>query len=651
MHAPSHEALRRHAATITAGACGLLVVLFGALSYSASLEKSATYDEPLHVLGGYMHRHHQDFRINPEDPALFGWLVSLPNPRDSLNVDVESQAYRAIVNEVGMQWPFIWITLYHTPGNDEQLVLNRSRAVCTILGVVLGAVIAWWSYRLAGAVAAVAATTLYAFCPNFLAHASIVKNDVPLSLVLLSLMFALWMVGLRGTLPRVAAVALLCGAALGIKYSGVLAGPLVVIALTLRAIAPTTWEVAGLKLVTWWQRLAGAVAICLLSAVVAWVCVWAVYGFRYKATPGSDEPFNMQNLEQLARVKELQAGKELQRIKMERRGETITDPALLTITTEELDAHQPAGIVRMILWLDQKQILPQGWLAGFLYTYATTLVRSTYLNGQIQNLGWWYFFPLAMLYKTPLATLAAAGGALGAALAGKLVLGRRNFRRLEWWGMACVLIAPVLYGATAINANLNLGLRHILPVYPFIFIGIGVVCAIVIARWQRVGLLVCSLLFIGLMVESILSWPSYLPFFNAAAGGERGGLHRLGDSNLDWGQDLKLLARWQEENPDTKLYLSYFGIADPESYGVKATHLPGGYIFAPYTGNPPQLPDQPGVLAISATNLQGIYLDALQVRPAYDQLRQHEPFGVLGGSIYLYRFPLPALPSDSAREN
>ena len=72
---------------VTFAICAALLVAFAGLSYSASLQKSATYDEALHVLGGYLKRHYHDYRLNPEDPALFSWIVSLPNSKSSLKVD------------------------------------------------------------------------------------------------------------------------------------------------------------------------------------------------------------------------------------------------------------------------------------------------------------------------------------------------------------------------------------------------------------------------------------------------------------------------------------------------------------------------------------------------------------------------------------
>ena len=638
---------------LTAGFCAALLVVFAALSYSAALKKSATYDEPLHVLGGFLHRHYKDFRVNPEDPALFGWLVSLPNPKSSLTVDLTNPRYGAIVEEVGHQWPFIWQTLYQTRGNDEQRVLNRSRAVCTAVGVILGALIAAWSYRLAGGAAAVGATALYALCPNFLAHASVVKNDVTLSCVLLAVCYTTWLVGRRASPLRLAALALLCGAALGVKYSGVLAGPVVALLLAVRALMPWPWEFVRLNLDTRGKRLAAALAACAACAVVAYGTVWAAYGFRFRPTPAADVYFNMSNLERLAKIKQLQARHERARMRIEARGETPTEENLPPITERAFREHRPPLAVRSVLWMNERGVLPQGWLAGFLYTFATTQLRSTYLNGEIQNVGRWEFFPLAMLYKTPAATLVAALGAaavtlvigrlkpkrLRAGVAAPATVAARELPRLDAWAHVCLWVAPILYGLSALSANLNLGLRHILPVYPFLFIGIGVVVAKVVARWRAIGFVAVELLALLLMIETLAAYPDFIAFFNVFAGGSRGGLALLGDSNLDWGQDLKALAQWQRENPGKKLYLSYFGIADPAYYGVKAQYLPGGYVFAT-SDNPQRNPDpgEPAVIAVSATNLQGIYFDPA-TRVAYHQMQLHEPLNVLGGSIYLYTYP------------
>jgi hypothetical protein len=131
-----------------------------------------------------------------------------------------------------------------------------------------------------------------------------------------------------------------------------------------------------------------------------------------------------------------------------------------------------------------------------------------------------------------------------------------------------------------------------------------------------------------------LSWPHEIPFFNVAAGGAESGMRLLSDSNLDWGQDLPLLADWHQRHPDVPLYLAYFGSTDPHYYGIDYLNLPGGY---PFSDVPIVTKSVPGVMAISATYLQGVYDDGrLDKQLAY--LRTQKPREVFGGSIYLFEW-------------
>jgi hypothetical protein len=241
-----------------------------------------------------------------------------------------------------------------------------------------------------------------------------------------------------------------------------------------------------------------------------------------------------------------------------------------------------------------------------------------------------------MVFKTPVATLAAIAIALLIWPVARMSRRVAQVPIIDRWGVACLTIAPVLYAASAMTTNLNLGLRHVLPVYPFVFIALGLVVGRIIQSWNVAGKVLGALLCVALLAESLGAYPHYLAFFNLPSGGSRGGIRLLGDSNLDWGQDLPLLAQWQRDNPDKRLFIAYFGMADPEYYGIKAPHLPWSYNNFVQSQAPD--PRQPAVLAISATHLQGLYL-APQWQAIYGDWRKREPFKILGGSIYLYDFP------------
>jgi hypothetical protein len=145
---------------------------------------------------------------------------------------------------------------------------------------------------------------------------------------------------------------------------------------------------------------------------------------------------------------------------------------------------------------------------------------------------------------------------------------------------------------------------------------------------------------VALGAATVSARPYFLSFFNGLAGGPRGGLRILSDSNLDWGQGLPALRRWTQEHAVERVNLCYFGTADPAAYGVRFVPLPGSYRVdipgAGVAGYDPRSPELPGWVAIGTTQLQGTYLDP-ELRDAYRFLRARKPDAVLaGGAMYVY---------------
>jgi hypothetical protein len=259
---------------------------------------------------------------------------------------------------------------------------------------------------------------------------------------------------------------------------------------------------------------------------------------------------------------------------------------------------------------------------GFLYTYGTSISRRAFLCGQFSREGWWYYFPLTMLFKTPLATLIGLSPALALCL---------RWRQIRLgWPLCAAAVAPVVYLAAAMRTPLNLGLRHMLPVYPFLFILLGVMADMGWKRHRKITAFAVCILALGLAAETYCAYPDFIPFFNVAAGGSSGGLELLSDSNLDWGQDLPALAAWQRRHPDRQVYLSYFGSADPRYYGIQYIEMTGDILAHPDQTAPSNLPK---VYAVSATNLQGTYLTQTS---NLQQFHDRTPVAILGGSIYIF---------------
>jgi hypothetical protein len=578
---------------VAAGVCAALILIFAALAWSAVRMKSATVDEPAHALAGWLWTHEGDYRFDFEDPPLWGYWLSIPNGRNALHIDKTDPAWNTIARTHWTQTPWWMRTLRDTPGNDDVALVNRARPMALIIAIALGAMIAFYAWRLSGPLAATIAACLFALDPNFLGHAALVKNDIAITLIFLALSYALWRAGPRLTWKNALALALLTGIAMSVKFSGLLALPIVTIVLLIRAFLPSVAGTPG-------QKLLATACVFAVTLFISFTVIWASYRFRYRAIPDRDQPLNIR----------LQAALVIkQRIRSH-------DPSLRP-TAEQLASTPPGFLLNTILALNDKYLLPEAWLNGLLFTWHASLIRPAYLLGEIRYNGWWYYFPLAFVFKTPLATMALIALAIALAV--------RGCRSLDRWSALCLLLPPALYFAIALRTNLNLGLRHVFPVYPPIYIAVACVIA---DTWNRIKLvrITSVILLVLLAIESVIAWPNYIAFFNRAAGGPRGGFHLLGDSNLDWGQDLPLLARWQREHPDRTVYTRYFGTADPRDYGL--TH--------PLDPLNPQWPDDPNaVLAISASYLQGLQVPD-ELLPFYESLRKRTPVAVLGGTIFLF---------------
>jgi hypothetical protein len=213
------------------------------------------------------------------------------------------------------------------------------------------------------------------------------------------------------------------------------------------------------------------------------------------------------------------------------------------------------------------------------------------------------FFPVLLAVKTPAATLLMAGAGVGAGLGRwrEGAAGRYLYRTAPLW----VLIG--VYGGFALLSNLNIGHRHLLPIYPVLFLLAGGV--VIWARRSRVVRMATLLLVLSLAAETLLIHPHYLAYFNVPAGGPRRGWRIAVDSSLDWGQDLPLVRRWLDDRQDpgeAPLYLSYFGTASPIHYGLEQARRLPSYSPADFTATDPR-PLGGCVYAVSVTMLQQVY--------------------------------------------
>jgi hypothetical protein len=298
------------------------------------------------------------------------------------------------------------------------------------------------------------------------------------------------------------------------------------------------------------------------------------------------------------------------------------DPAVRAELRTALDGSPERAWQRGLVRAADIGVIPEDYVRGLLFVMEHSESRSTFLNGQLSDQGFPHYFLATFLLKTPIPLLVLAG------------LAFLRIPRLSPRTVAFVWVPIALYVVLTMGRGLQIGHRHLLPVLPFLFVAAGESAAAV-ARWRRpLGPALVGLLVAGYAAGTLRTHPHHLAYFNEVAGGPGNGWRHLVDSNLDWGQDLKRLKAWMDDRAVEKVKLSYFGSADPAYYGIDCERLPG--YSAPH---PPRVTREirPGdIVAVSATNLQGVYLDP-EDRALMERLRQLEPVGRAGYSILIYR--------------
>jgi len=588
--------------------CALLWASFALISWRAVRGESATADETGHAVIGWFMLWEHDYRLYDANPPLWEYWVALGTPRDAIRFNPAVVAYRNV--RVGPIEPF-WTHL------DRYGLLEHGRAMCLMLAIALAVVISIWAWQLGGPVAAVAATLLYALDPNFLGHGPLMKNDVACALTFVLSAMAIWHCGRRLTLPRAAALALFIGIAVNVKFTGLLLLPVLVLAMSARALSSDPWLILGRLVGDRPRKLAAAAATCALVFLAACAITWACYGFRFDGGPdGLQVP--MSRFERNLAFYDLRA-------RLHR------DPS-----RAERAAWQPGRVTRALLFAEGKHLVPQAFAEGLVFTQLTDQGDvDAFLLGEHYHGGKWYYFPLAFLFKEPLALIAAVLLALAVRLhAGRLLFASPRDR---WTGLSLFIPAAV-YAVVACASEINIGYRHFFPVLPFVDIAVGLAAA---RLWHWIpGRVILLALAGSLAVETAAAYPDYISFFNAAFASSR--LQLLSDSNLDWGQDLPELAAWQRANRGVTIYLDYFGDNDPAHYGLKFIDLHENRALAPRGES---------VVAISATYMQlGGYNAAAISQLGIDFRRR--PVAVLGGTIYLFRVANSAQnPEDRLRHS
>lgn len=575
----------------------LVLVLFYVVLLAAAATKSATFDEPGHATAGLSYWLTSDYRLNPENGLLpqrwFG--LALLGARTGFP-DAGQEAWRlADTWRLADQW------LYRS-GQDASGILWRGRAAAGVFAVALGAMVWLWSRRLFGPAGGMISLLLYVLNPNVLAHGALMTSDLAGTLFFLIFLWCFHRLLEAMTPGRVVLSAVALGLLALSKMSAVLALPMMLLLAALRLLDRRPLLLGVARIVSGGWRQAGVLAgVAAVQVPIVLATIWAGYGFRFAAHPSGDPAQSHFPLPWEVVLGQSEAA-------------TSTPPA---VTGTARQGPPPSLTVRAITFARRHRLVPEACLYGYAHVWRFSRHRGGFLNGQIHLSGSPWFFPYAFAVKTPLAglglfLLAAAGLVLAWRQPGSPASDRSPPIARSWStaDVSPLLVLIAVYGCAAIVSDLNIGLRHLLPVFPALFILGGA------AAWwfstgagTRVAATLCFLLAL-LLVEMAAWFPHYLAYFNGLVRPSAAYRH-LVDSSLDWGQDLPALRQQLARRPAGEVpFLAYFGTASPAGHGIRARQV-YSFPLSDY-GESPLLKIVPGPRDVAT--LVGV----LQQFPEYD---------------------------------
>ena len=536
--------------------------------------ESLTFDEGDHMFAGYMMWHTGDYGLNPEHPPLVKLLATLPVLGRNLWVPpLMNREFKSEAYLDGRDW------LARNDGDRNQLVFQM-RLSAGLLAIAFSLVVFFAAREFFGEWAGLASLALAAFDPNILAHSALVTTDIGVSLFFLASICCFYRYVRQPSWLRLIVTGLVTGLLLSTKHSGIMIAPMLLLLIGCEIYATEK----GMRRQTA-LRLCGA--FCFISFIVVLV-LWSFYGFRYSARPAG-----------------------------------------LKMSTTLADYVAPLGphIAATINAIGGMHLLPESYLIGLVDVARVAAYYPTFVFNTNYAHGVWWYFPSVFAIKTTLGLLALTALAVFAMATGKL----RSNREL-----AFILVPAVFYFVVAMFSNMNIGARHLLPFYAFIFILAGAGAA-TLAALNRRWLTVCAVFVAAHVLSSLAVFPNFMAYANEAWGGPANVHNLLSDANVDWAQQLYQVKAWQDLHPNEECWFAYFAQPEiePETYGIRCHHLPtiDTYWLGGTDNVPPVIN---GTVLISAGDLSGCEWPAASFNP-YDAFRGMRPDESLDHAVFVYR--------------
>ena len=575
---------------------GLVVVLLVVLLVVLGVEvvttirgQSLTWDEGDHIFAGYESWKTGDFGLNPEHPPMVKELATIPLLGLKLKVPpLQGRFFKDEAYFDGRDLLF-----GNGPEYSAETLTLRVRLASGILTLMLAVLVFLAGREMFGTGAGLVAMTLFCFEPNLLAHGAYVTTDMGVSCMLFGAVYAFYRYVKMPTVGRLVLVGVMSGLALASKHSAVLLLPmLVLLALSEVLFAERASGESRGKLAL---RLTGAVAAVVVIGVVV---LWGFYGFRYAARP---------------------AGLRL-------------DPTLAQYVMPLRPIEQKG-----ILLLGRLHILPESFLYGLADVRAMANHMPSYIFGKVYAHGVWYYFPAVFAIKSTLGFLGLLGLSIWAMAKGWL--GHRR-------EVLFLTIPPIFYLLIAMESSLNIGARHILPLYVFFAVLAAGGAMALVGRDRRWGWVVGGLVVLH-AGSSLRAYPNYMAYSNEAWGGPTQTYKYLTDSNSDWGQQLLATKAYVDQHGIKECWVAYFAAPFllPSDYGIPCKRLPTPDSW--FAGEQVAVPTEiHGVVFISASDLNSYEFGADELN-AFKSFQLVKPVAVIQDGMFVFEGDF-AIPQASA---
>jgi len=553
-----------------------LLAFYAILALATANRRGLTFDESEELASGYNIWLNHDFRMEGANGdfvkrwATVPFLVSQPN----FPATTDSNWLKGEPYVLGYEFFFV-------NGNNPRGLLLQGRLMVILLGLATGWLVFVCARDIFGLAGGLLALGLFVFSENMLAYGGLVSTEMSTCFGLLGTTWSVWRLLHEVTWGRLVTSLLFTAVLVLSKLSAIVIFPIVLILLAVKLVCgrPLWWRLGWERMIRRRSVQAGIfTGFILLHACVGWAALWAHYDFRYASSPAPDNP----------QVR-------------------LTAPDYIDPIDETMLAT--------LKWCRETHFLPQGFLNGVELLLGQNDERMSFMNGEWKTGGWRTFFIYSMWAKTsPTFLLLLALGLVGCwrwrrggvpATAG-LARPATCESFPPGYGIIPYVTLVIVYAAVAVLQNVDIGHRHILPIYPALFILAGGAVALLWGRWAFSLRVLIGLLLLARMGESIATYPHYLAYFSPLVGGPEQAYKHLVDSSLDWGTGLRGLKRWLDTNNPgghAPVYLAYFGTDSPDYHGIQAKRLPGFFDWRPREF----FPLAPGIYAISATLFQSLY--------------------------------------------